>query len=173
MNSYVFLTHCDLWQASQHWFLLLSVHTPYHQGYVCVCKKSFLAYSMVSCNRPRMAGACLHCIRCCTGAYTDMWKIRSAITAGGGVRWTGLLYGPKTESGSLLFVDLWNGRGHERKVAPPGVEPRTSGLSCQYSATELRRPPATVRLCFCGWNCSVAKERWLASACLAVTTATV
>ena len=59
MNSYVFLTHCDLWQASQHCFLLfllLSVHTPYHQVYVCGCKKTFLTYSMASCNRPRMAG---------------------------------------------------------------------------------------------------------------------
>ena len=106
----------------------------------------------------------------------DVQKSRSVITASGGVQWTGLLYGAKTESGSFLSVDLWNGRGHERKVAPPGVEPRASGLiSCQCSATEIRQPPATLTLrflCFCGWN-SVAKERWLASACLAVTTATV
>ena len=105
----------------------------------------------------------------------DVRKSRSVITASGGVWWTGLFYGAKTESGSFLSVDLWNGRGHERKVSPPGVKPRASGLiSCQCSATELRQPPATLRfLCFYGWNSSVAKERWLASACLAVTTATV
>ena len=31
-----------------------------------------------------------------------------------------------------------NGRGLKGKVAPPGIEPRASGLSCQCSATELR-----------------------------------
>ena len=35
----------------------------------------------------------------------------------------------KDKSGPLLSVDLWNGKGKERKVAPPGIEPRASGLS--------------------------------------------
>ena len=33
-----------------------------------------------------------------------------------------------------------NGMGLKGKVAPPGIEPRASGLSRQCSATELRRP---------------------------------
>ena len=32
-----------------------------------------------------------------------------------------------------------NGMGSKGKVAPPGIEPRASGLSRQCSATELRR----------------------------------
>ena len=82
MTSYVFLTHCDLWQASQNWFLLfllLSVDTPYHQGYVCGCKKTYLAYSTVS---TRMAGTSLHCIRykCIelAGAHNHMWDMSTA-----------------------------------------------------------------------------------------------
>ena len=58
MQCYVLLAHCDLKQASQQLFLLfllLSVHALYYKGYVCV--------SMVSCNRSRMAGICLHCMR--------------------------------------------------------------------------------------------------------------
>ena len=82
INSYVFLTHWDLWQASQNFFLLfllLSVHTPYHQGYVCVCKKAFITYSTVS---TRMAGAWLHCIwyNCIelADAHNHMWDMSTA-----------------------------------------------------------------------------------------------
>ena len=68
-----------------------------------------------------------------------------------GVWWTGLPHSPKTDSDRLmkdnrvpiLSVDLWNGKGKERKVALPGIEPRASGLSRQRSATKLRHPPTT------------------------------
>ena len=43
-------------------------------------------------------------------------------------------------------MDLWNGKGLESKVVPPGVEPRASGLSCQCSATELQHPPTATPL---------------------------
>ena len=56
----------------------------------------------------------------------------------------GLLYGPKTDSDGvkdtiwvLLYVHLCNSKGIKRKVVPPGVELRASGLRCQLSATEL------------------------------------
>ena len=42
---------------------------------------------------------------------------------------------------AVLSKDLWNGKGKERKVVPQGVEIRTSGLSCQHSATEPQHPP--------------------------------
>ena len=83
--------------------------------------------------------------------FLDIWKLTSLITAGGGVnRWgSSMVRRPivivsnwKTQTGPSLFVDLWNGKGHVRKVAPPRVKPRASGLSCQHSATELRWPPA-------------------------------
>ena len=46
-------------------------------------------------------------------------------------------------SGLLLSVDFWNDKGKEGKVMPPGVEPRASGLSRQYSAARPRHPLAT------------------------------
>ena len=71
-----------------------------------------------------------------------------------GDQWMGLPHSPKTDSDRLmkdnqvplLSVDLWNGKGKERKVAPPGIEPRASGLSRQRSATELRHPPTATPL---------------------------
>ena len=45
--------------------------------------------------------------------------------------------------GSLLSVNLWNGKGLERKVVPPGVKPKAPGLSCQCPATELWHTTAT------------------------------
>ena len=35
-----------------------------------------------------------------------------------------------------------------KKVVPPGIEPRASGLSRQCSATKLRHPPTTTSLSF-------------------------
>ena len=55
----------------------------------------------------------------------------------------GLLRGPKTDRDcvqSKTQSGLLNGMGLKGKVAPPGIEPRASGLSRQCSATELRRP---------------------------------
>ena len=68
----------------------------------------------------------------------------SIITAWG-VRWTGLPHSPKTNSDHLmkdnqvllLSVDLRNDIGKERKVVPPGIKCRASGLMRQCSATEL------------------------------------
>ena len=45
----------------------------------------------------------------------------------------------KDESGPLLSVDLWNGKGKERKVAGPGIKPRASGFSHQHSVIELQQ----------------------------------
>ena len=45
-----------------------------------------------------------------------------------------------------MSEDLWNGKGKERKVVPPGIAPRAHGLSCQCSATEPQHPLATTPL---------------------------
>ena len=79
-----------------------------------------------------------------------------SVTTAWGVWWTGLPHSPKTDSdrlmkdklGLLLSVDLWNGKGKERKVAPPGIKPRASGLSHQRSSTELWHPPTATPLSF-------------------------
>ena len=52
-----------------------------------------------------------------------------------------------------LIKDLWikslrpktseMTKGHERKVEPPGIEPRAIGLMRQCSATKLQLPPVT------------------------------
>ena len=46
---------------------------------------------------------------------------------------------PRHNQGRTVRRPL-NGMGLKGKVAPPGIEPRASGLSRQCSATELRRP---------------------------------
>ena len=52
-----------------------------------------------------------------------------------------------------LIIDLWimplrpktseMAKEQERKVEPPGIEPRASGIPCHCSATKLQLPPAT------------------------------
>ena len=52
-----------------------------------------------------------------------------------------------------LIIDLWilplcpktseMAKEQERKVEPPGIEPRAFGIPCHCSATKLQLPPAT------------------------------
>ena len=65
----------------------------------------------------------------------------------------GLPHSPKIDSDRLIKdnrdrEDKENGKGKERKVAPPGIEPRASGLSHQRSATELRHPQTATPVSF-------------------------
>ena len=68
----------------------------------------------------------------------------SVIMAWGGVRWMGLPHSPKINGDHIIKDNLGRycpktfevANGKERKVAPPGIEPRASGLSRQRSATE-------------------------------------
>ena len=65
------------------------------------------------------------------------------------VRWTGLPHSLKTNGDHLIWAITVRRplkQQRERKVAPPGIKPRASGLSCQHSANELRHPPATTPL---------------------------
>ena len=75
-------------------------------------------------------------------------RMVSVITAWG-VRWTGLPHRDWWRSSNwrqsrpLLSKDLWNSKGKERKVVPPGIKPIASGFICQCSTTEPAHPPTT------------------------------
>ena len=73
----------------------------------------------------------------------DVWKFTSVITAveESDGRDFSMVWRPivivsnwKTQSGPLLSVDLWNGKEHEKKVAPPGVELRMMRMQYFFHA---------------------------------------
>ena len=67
-----------------------------------------------------------------------------------------------------LIKDLWikplrpktseMAKGHERKVEPPGIEPRAIGLMRQCSATKLQLPPVTTPCHHWTPSCDLAQD---------------
>ena len=76
----------------------------------------------------------------------------SGITAGSPMGGTPIIMVRRPMNPGLI-IDLWimplrlktseMAKEQERKVEPPGIEPRASGILCHCSATKLQLPPAT------------------------------
>ena len=80
-----------------------------------------------------------------------LWPLRIWAKSQLGVRWSIILIWKPINLG--LIKDLWimplrpktseMAKEQERKVEPPGIEPRATGIPCHCSATKLQLPPAT------------------------------
>ena len=109
-----------------------------------------IVHNMLYCGRAVSIKGCLYCGHCLL-----IIENVSGITAGSPMLGTPIILVQRPINPDLI-KDLWimplspktseMAKEQERKVEPPGIEPRATGIPCHCSATKLQLPPATTTL---------------------------